>query len=119
VAVHRSHNVYTGKGRVIDLDAMGIFMQAVLAGKDLKGLKDTLVAAGKTNVYEVTTYPKVDWDAEQAAAKAKVDADIAAWESNTNAVEVKGKKPKSYAVQPKPAWLVDALKVEGDPEEHL
>jgi hypothetical protein len=104
-AVHRSHNLYTGKGRVVDLDAVGLLMNGLMAGKDLKAIRDDLTAAGKTEPYRTYAVTPVDWDAEQAGLKAKADADIAAWQSDTNAPDVKGERPAPYSVQPKPQWL--------------
>jgi len=52
------------------------------------------------------------WETDEAATKTKTDAAIAAWQSDTNAVEVKGEKPAPYMVKPKPTWLADALNAE-------
>ena len=130
--VHKSHNLYTGKGRVVDLDAVGLFMDAIVAGKDLKGIKDTLTAAGKTTPYRTYEVPRTDWDEEQADKKAKVDLEIAektkavaAWEAEAAAFEEltpeeqkerplpeKPVVPDPYTVRPKPQWLTDALAAE-------
>jgi hypothetical protein len=109
-AVHRSHNRYTGKGRVMDLDAMGAAITALATAKDWKEAQAAIVAAGGTNIYQTYSVPAVDWDAEQAAKAAESQAAISAWMSDTNAPEVKSAKPKLETAKPKPTWLVDALK---------
>jgi hypothetical protein len=60
-----------------------------------------------SRIYQTTEQAPRDWDANQAELEAKQDAVIAAWQSNTNAVDVKGPKPEKYHKAPKPAWLVD------------
>jgi hypothetical protein len=119
-AVHRSHNRYTGKGRVMDLDAMGAAITALATAADWKQARAAIVVAGGTNIYTTYSVPAVDWDVEQAAEVAKSEAAISAWMSDTNAPDVKGEKPALKIAKPKPTWLVDALKpgagVDGKPK---
>jgi hypothetical protein len=108
-AIHNSFNQYTGRGRVVDLDALGEVINVLSLAKSWSDAQAGIRAAGGTNIYQVTTRPPVDWDAEQAAFEFKADAKIAAWQSDTNAPEVKGEKPAKHAKAPKPKWLTDAL----------
>jgi hypothetical protein len=50
--------------------------------------------------------PARDWDTEEGKKVAKRDTAIKSWQSNTNAIEVKGAAPKAYRKANKPAWLV-------------
>jgi len=109
-AVHRSHNRYTGKGRVMDLDAMGAAITALATARNWGEAQAAIIAAGGTNIYTTYSVPAVDWDVEQAAKAAESQAAISAWMSDTNAPGVKGDKPKLETAKPKPTWLVDALK---------
>jgi hypothetical protein len=101
-----SFNIWTGKGRKIDLDELA------------KGVQRLLTIAAKTDasatnginvsrIYRETTQTPMDWNAVEAKREADQDAVIAAWMANTNAVSVKGEKPGKYKPAKKPQWLVD------------
>jgi hypothetical protein len=51
---------------------------------------------------------KRDWTADENSKVTAQDAIIAAWQSDTNNVDVKGQKPEKYTPAPKPTWLVAA-----------
>jgi hypothetical protein len=53
-------------------------------------------------------YMKRDWTADEYSKVTAQDAIIAAWQSDTNNVDVKGQKPEKYKPAPKPTWLVAA-----------
>jgi len=101
-----SYNEWTGEGRKIDIDELAKGVQRLLT---LAAKTDPKVTEGidVSRIYQTTEQAPRDWDANQAEVEARQDAVIAAWQSDTNAVDVKGPKPAKYYKAPKPAWLVD------------
>jgi hypothetical protein len=101
-----SYNEWTGEGRKIDLDELAKGVQRLLTIA-AKADPSTTNGIDVSRIYQTTEQAPRDWDANQAEVEAKQDAVIAAWQSDTNAVDVKGPKPAKYHKAPKPAWLVD------------
>ena len=99
-----SYNEWTGEGRKIDLDELAKGVQRLLT---IAAKADPKVTEGidVSRIYQTTEQAPRDWDANQAEVEAKQDAVIAAWQSDTNAVDLKGPKPAKYHKAPKPAWL--------------
>jgi hypothetical protein len=102
-----SFNIWTGKGRKIDLDELA------------KGVQRLLTIAAKTDasatnginvsrIFKKTSCKPVSWTENEARKVAEQDAAIAAWRDDPRPKSEKGEKPDRYRPEPKPDWLVEA-----------
>ena len=90
--IAKSHNVWTGEGKIVDLWKLAEVAEAL---------------TGETDIVSDYSIPRRYWDVEEDKKVQRQQAKIDAWESNTNSVEVKGERPEPYVAVPKPKWLVD------------
>jgi hypothetical protein len=101
-----SFNHFTGKGRRLDLDAVGIAMQALATGSNLSAVANILRQSGKTNIYHTYTVPKLDWDENETRQHEAVEQTRRTMmaEGRTN----EAARLPVYVIRPKPLWLREA-----------
>jgi hypothetical protein len=107
--IARSFNVYTGTGRVIDLDALADAVTQL---------------TGKTNIIRRFTTTRRDWDAEQRGyvyerevARTNATKALADWTALSAEEQAKQEKPvvqPALQAVPKPKWLTDWEAKEAD-----
>ena len=98
--IAKSHNVWTGEGRTVDLWKLAEAVEAL---------------TGQDDIVTDYTVTRRDWDVEEQKKVDAQDAVIAEWQVRYDEWKDAGKpdesdpgdKPKKYKAAPKPKWLDD------------